>query len=360
MPLSLSVAGERVEVEPGEVRRRLALRWADHRRSFRTSAELAASFPVPRGRARDTLSHEPLANLFPAVYGIGPSGLPRSAEGHGQARQLLGYLSLFERVIVDYLDRLSNLRPLLTPDGMDDSTFGRPLAEALPRLAPILHDGGPDADALYGRSVLPEPQQGRILDFLLALYGEEPGALIPRSRGAAAEAHERDVKRAILAELARTDGRHGRGFDYLRKGPRRRSSGLERRARLLLGASVEPVKRRRPRLGVLEHCLLRPRSPPEPDGAPDPMVVSVVIHPGEPDRSDAAWRRRAGEMIRALTPAHIEVRVCFVDRPRWIRFKRLHSLWREALRDGFDDATDLLSRDLMQFLAEQDEEGCHD
>jgi hypothetical protein len=64
-------------------------------------------------------------------------------------------------------------------------------------------------------------------------------------------------------------------------------------------------------------------------------------------------------MIRAETPAHLAVAVHFVDRGGWTRFKRLYRLWRGALRGGYDEAADLLSRDLRRFLAEHGEGRWH-
>jgi hypothetical protein len=361
IPLALTVDGARVRVDAAEVRRRLEQRWEEHRRTWRTAAELARAFPNRPGRPRDTASHTPLSGHFPAIYGLGRDGLAAGLPEHREAlaRQLLGYLAIFERLMVDYLDRLSNLRAILSPQALDEAVLGRKLADALPQLAPLLIGGGPDADTLFGREAYTLDQQNRLLDFLLALYGEERGALIPAPRGAAGERHRRSVKRRFLLALAIASRRRGRGLDYAGSPGRRRAPGVEQRALVLIGHEEE-ANRRRPRLRVLEQVLMRPRGTVEAARRPiEPLAISVVVHPGEPDSTDPSWRRQACEMIRAETPAHIAVAVHFVDRRGWVRFKRLYRLWRGALRGGYDEAADLLSRDLRRFLAEHDEGSWH-
>ena len=53
-------------------------------------------------------------------------------------------------------------------------------------------------------------------------------------------------------------------------------------------------------------------------------------------------------MIRANTPAHVGLRTFFVDRDRWVRFRRLHRLWREALGEDMPEAIDCVSAELRR------------
>jgi hypothetical protein len=356
IPLSLTLEGERVDVDVGDVRRRLERRWREHRRTYRTRAEAARLLPLPRGRRRDTASHPALAGFLPQVYGVGEGALDasRTPARRAQARQLLGYLALFERQFVDWLDRLSNLRGHLGLDPLRDADLARPLAEVLPSLAPLLIDGGPDADALQGRSPVAIAEQERIADFLLALCGETPDACIPLPRRRP-EAHRLAVKRALVREAVALARRRGRGFDLLSERPKRSQSGLEARAALLFGAGLA-MGRQRPRLMVLEHVLLRSRGTAEADPeSVDPFRLSAIVHTGEAG-AGAAWRRRAADALRIEAPAHLELGVIFVDRPGWIFFKRLHRLWRGALRDGFDEAADLLARELRRLIERHEKE----
>lgn len=358
-PIVLTAHGHPLDIDGGEVRLRLGRLWAEHRRTYRTAAELARAFPTPRGRPRDTAFYVPVSAHFPAVYGVGPAGLGPDATPlrKAQAKQLLGYLALFDRPMVDYLDRLSNLRAILSESGADPSALARPLAAVIPSLAELTIAGGPDADSLYGREPIAPAQQGRLADFLLALYGEDPGELIPRRRGPSGDRHERRVKLALLGQLAALGQRRGRGLDYLGKRTRGIAPALERRARLLLGASLDTEKRRRPRLAVLENLLLlRPyEEPHRTDEEWQPMAITVLVHGGDGFHGDGAWRGEVVQMIRAETPAHIAVETLFLDRSHWVRFKPLHRLWRAALRGGYTDAAALLSRDLRHFIEQRRE-----
>jgi hypothetical protein len=366
-PIALIVDGHRQEVDRWEVQRLLKRRWADHRRTWRSAGEAARAFAPPEGRPRDVASYEPLSAHLPGIYGVGEQGLGSDAppRRRAQARQLLGFLALFDRLMVDHLDRLAALPLLVSGAPIDPGALARPLAAAIPSLAPLLVDGGPDSDSLLGRAAVPPGQRGRLLDWLLALYGEAPGDLIPRGSGrrraAEAPALERSVKRALLRDIVAAGRRRGRGFNYEGKTSPRNRSGVELRSRLMLGAGLEPVKRRRPRLAIVEHVLLRPRGG---EGAGrDPsraLSVSAIVHAGPDLLADGAWRRQVVRMIRANTPAHILLEAHFVDRPAWIRFKRLHRLWRGTLRNRLVEATDRLSRDLARMLGEWPQEEDHD
>jgi hypothetical protein len=360
-PVILTAHGHVQAVDGVEVRRLLTRSWAEHRRRFRTASELGRAFEIPHGRQRELGSYQPVSAHFPAVYGVGPQGLSADASSERQSvtSQLLGYLALFDRIMVDYLDRLANLPAILGETEIDPSLFERRLAEAIPSLAPLLVDGGPDADSLLGRAAFPIGQQERLMDFLLALQGENPDRLIPRRPRPSREpepGRNVAIKRSLLRHVVALGRRRSSGFDYAAKRSRRNVSGLEFRSRLMLGAEVEPVKRRRPRIAVVEHILLRPRGG-NPPGADREMRITALVHDGDGSARDGAWRSQVAEMVRANAPAHLVVATYFLDRPGWIRFKRLHRLWRSALRNGFTEASEMLSRDLRGLIESLEEGG---
>lgn len=349
-PIAISLAGSRRAADPQEVRRLLAARWEGHRRRFDVRAELRRALPAPAGRHRDLAGYTPIADHLPAIYGVGPGGLPgtASAERRGQARQLLGYLALFDRQMVDFLDRLVQLPALIAGEPVEADAFRRPLAEAVPRLSPLLEEGGPDAESLYGRAVLPPDQQSRLLDFLLGLHGEAPS--VPRRPGrgpAAALEHEIAVKRELLRRLA-VAGR-GRGLDYRARRSRRGIAGAELRARILLGNTILKGDAR-PRLTLVEHVLLRPREPGAGAAGYAPLTVTAVVHlPGAAGR-DRPWRAQASAMLREVVPAHVALGTLFLDAPEWRRFRRLHRMWRVALRAHEAEGADWLSERLAVMI----------
>ncbi len=356
LPIRLIVEGHASPVDTAEVRRLLKGQWAEHRRSRRLGPDCARLYPNPEGRHRPLADYTAVAKQFPAVYGVGGRALAgnASAERRALAKQLEAYLALFDRQMVDYLDRLDNLGSLFAFNPIDQADLARPLAAIAPEIAPLLIDGGPDADALEGRETFPIDQQNRIADFLLGLYGEDPDPLIPHppkgDRSQDEACRRLAIKRALLGRLIAAGKGRGRGMDYDGRRSRRRFAGVELRSRIMLGGETHRGGRTRPRMSVIEHVLLRPRAGGGcAEGAPedDSMTITAVVHlPWE--SAGRGSRRQVEAMIRANTPAHVRLRTFFVERDRWVRFRRLHRLWREALGEDMPEAIDCVSAELRR------------
>ena len=78
------------------------------------------------------------------------------------------------------------------------------------------------------------------------------------------------------------------------------------------------------------------------------MAVTAIVHLPGRDARNERYRHRIEKMIRANTPAHVAVRFRFVGREQWVRFRRLHKLWRRAMRDGLPEAADLIAEEMME------------
>jgi hypothetical protein len=78
--------------------------------------------PVPKGRRRQLTSQASLAHQLPAVYGVGPAGLPAgaTAERRAQARQLRAYLLFFDQLLANGQAQLALAPKLLSPVAPDD------------------------------------------------------------------------------------------------------------------------------------------------------------------------------------------------------------------------------------------------
>ncbi len=136
---------------------------------------------LPRGEFRDLRQYTSIMDLFPNVYGINQFGVPPSypeAE-KAKAKQLKAYLLLFEQPMANFLETLENIPDLfsLDPD-LDKTYFSQVLDNA----------NGPQIEALYIEGVEKQDQKltriighyddfydrrNRVLDYLLALYGEK-------------------------------------------------------------------------------------------------------------------------------------------------------------------------------------------
>ena len=357
LPLVLTVGGRPCVVDRGEVLRRLLDLWNRHRQRFALKAAYRRAYPMPQGRVRDLQSFTPLAAHFPAVYGLGNGHDPPA---DAPAGQLLGYLAIFEMIMVDYCDRLADLGNLVAGAPMPDSA-ARPaaLAARIPALAHLsVPDDQGDTDA-GARPRMPAAQYEALLDFLLALVGEDAGDVpVPpplRPGSTAGTRHRIAVKRALLRLVTALAQRRGRGVDYLARPAARRIAGPELRARVLLGDHDPANARRRRRVALVEHVMLRPRSGTRRDQEGEKyqyaMAVSAVIQLPRAALADGDYRRQVETMLRDDMPAHLGLHVHFVDRDRWRTFRRLHQLWCAALRVDEMRAIDWCSvrlRDLLE------------
>lgn len=321
--IELLVQGLPVEVDWREAVRLLKALWREHRRTYKVNAEIYHLLTPPAGRGRDIGAWTPVVDQFPRIYGVGPDGLGRDAgpERRAQAKQLAGYVEIFDEAMRAFLLRLARLGPLLRGEGPE-------------RRGSSLED------------------ENRLIDFLLALHGEDPEGDIVLPPGCVGEAAARlrlHAKRQLLAGEGGIRKSRGRGLDYRVRRWRRRAGGAELRSQIMLTSEPGVPRRGRPRLGVVEHVLLRRRRAELPwaEAGWRPMTVTAIVHLPGRDGHDADYRRRVEAMIRANTPAHVALETRYVDRERWIRFRRLHKLWRRALRDDLGEAADLLAEEML-------------
>ena len=159
---------------------------------------LAQACPPPRGKVAlntpQQASWLSVQHLLPAVYGVGPHGVPDSAsvKERARARQLQGYLVLFDQMLADADAQSRHLRELwLVNQPATQSYWHAPLQaddvpglnELLPRLTQHAtqhatqqatrdagHQGGDERRAAAFDNVL--ERKSRLLDVLLALHGQ--------------------------------------------------------------------------------------------------------------------------------------------------------------------------------------------
>ncbi|WP_293905372.1 hypothetical protein [Phenylobacterium sp.] len=132
--------------------------------------------PPPHGVYRPPTDYQSVQNQFPAIYGVGPRG-PADLSPRGRARsdQLRAYLALFDQILANGAAQLDHVGELFTPDRSLDRSYWREVLgdgevagiEALyARPADQIHK------LVYGPFDDAEDRRGRVLDYLLSLYGE--------------------------------------------------------------------------------------------------------------------------------------------------------------------------------------------
>jgi hypothetical protein len=311
---------------------------------------LVADVPVARATQRRSLTRfQSIQHQFPAIYGIGPLGLPASAspERHAQARQLAVYLLIFDQLFANILHQLAHAVELLSPEEATTATyFAEPVdddrlpLDELRVQSPATHREWLQRAIDSGDSL---DRRKRFLAHLLARFAEELGdhALLD----VADDADETVIadRSAFLREYPRLSGGRGSGHDILHADA---SGNFETRLRHKLGL------RDAAGLHVIEHILLRPVSEdrwqlaaegePEvplladvPGADPWSLHISVVLP--EAELATPNFEQFVEQTVLAETPAHLTVHVhWFGDSDgtdHWQELERVWADFRAAHRD---------------------------
>ncbi|MBN1301243.1 MAG: YegP family protein [Melioribacteraceae bacterium] len=80
---------------------------------------------VPEGKSQHIKNYYSLQNDFPLCYGIGKEGLMPSvsAERKAQAKQLKGFLLLFDQILADFLEQLAHVKHLFSTNPKLKKTY---------------------------------------------------------------------------------------------------------------------------------------------------------------------------------------------------------------------------------------------
>ena len=324
--------------------------------------EIVAILPRPQGRIRNIEEYSSVQYQFPGIYGVGSRGVPAYA-GPGRqawALQLKGYLLLFDQHMADYLAMLGNLRRLFStveprpravagvsdqPDRKRETYFCQVLGDdAFPGIARFYPRYAEGALKKLLSDYNHNDRTRRLLDYLLALYGESfrddslrtpASARSAQTEGAALDAKTAeddailDEKYAWLRDIEAVTRDRAAAADYTRDFGESRS-GLEARLSRLLGfeknnhITGECVR-------VIEHILLRPTGQTRKDVPADFYRFRIsVLFPAWPEPCrDENFKRLAEEMVRSSCPAHIFAEVHWIDRERMQVFDGLYRTWWE-------------------------------
>ena len=307
--------------------------------------------PAP-GRSRQVARQPSIQAQFPAVYGIGPAGLPSTAtpERQALARQLQGYLLIPDQLLANQFAQLAAAPRLLSfHDESDDSYFAQPVADpdgslgldALYRWAPAersrylqqITEDASQADEAAGAR-----RRNRFLDHLLARYGEQfhDYALMQAAADTTPDGRSRDAqaasdKRAFLRDLGRIGQERGTAFNALQPAGDDNLSGLALALQRRLGARGADE-----RFHLVEHILLRPLPGDAFQHGPllraarsrDPYSLQItLVFPDGPAR----YRQRAfvEQTVRELTPAHLSAHLLWLGAEAMQTFE---AAWDDWLR----------------------------
>ncbi|UII27376.1 hypothetical protein LVD15_02800 [Fulvivirga maritima] len=146
-----------------------------HKSAFKQKLKWQFDKVVSKFKLKEIASFPSVQNTLPAMYGVGRYGLPEDAreERKAKARQLKGFLLLFDQVMANHLAQLQHIKELFSINDISSQTYYAKLPIEFPDLSEVLTD--PTDEAL--QSLLAEfdhflNRKNRILDHLLARFGE--------------------------------------------------------------------------------------------------------------------------------------------------------------------------------------------
>ncbi len=178
------------EVDLVRFRRKLNELQSANKRIYRPNEDM---IEISRGRQINLEEYYSIQNQFPLIYGISEYGLNESAtpERKAQAKQLKGYLMVFEQTMANYLAQLAHVKDLFSLKAQVKQTYFSQKLDQVPE-AHTLYIRDKETkirDVQLGETEITQDyergleqlirmqddfteRRNRFLDFLLAIHGE--------------------------------------------------------------------------------------------------------------------------------------------------------------------------------------------
>lgn len=218
----------------------------EHNAFRRNKGKIDHIIQLPQGQHRDFAQYSSLGENTPAIYGINHYGVPKSEppEVHARARQLKAYLYPFEQMMANYFASLENIRSLYSIDKtLDRSYFSQFLTNAeipdIKHLYTLKANESEVAKIIAGQDNVYD-RRSRVLDSLLAIYGEEfPTEDLRRYNYYQDEKLEQDLinnKIHFLKHLCELSGRRGSAINVQKEWSVESLTPLQKRLQILTGS----------------------------------------------------------------------------------------------------------------------------
>lgn len=215
----------------------------------RNQSQFEQLIPLPSADKKELSQYLSLGENTPAIFGINHFGIPKSEppEVHARARQLKAYLYPFEQMMANYLASLAGIRHLYSIDAqVQRSYFSQflnddqiPLIENLYTPKANQHE---IAHILREQDAF-EDRRNRVLDSLLAIYGEQfPNEEFVRldyyHKAAVTQAQIR-CKITLLQHLCELSSQRGAAMNARQCATSDQQISLQKRVHILLGCDAQ-------------------------------------------------------------------------------------------------------------------------
>jgi len=314
----------------------------------------------PAGHDRSVGDYFSLQHHLPPAYGAGEVGLPESAsdERKARARQLKGYLMMFDQLLASQFAQLAHVKELFSfSDGGIRTYFSQVVDDDSLNLDDVratdLSTHRTHVDAITEDPDAALTRKNRFLNHLLARFSEQftnYSLVLPQALPSSKESASARLvleKQAFLRRYPRISSARGTAIDYLRTLGPDNLSGLEERISLRLGLGENE------KFVLVEHILLRPMEGDEQQmlpllsaaGSKDPYSLQVsFVFPAVTDRMqqpDTPYRRLIERTVREETPAHITPFVHWLNGDAWGKFQTAYGAWIAARRAHWAEKFDI-------------------
>lgn len=210
----------------------------------RTVQDVRKLYTRPHGEYRDLRQYTSIQTHLPSVYGVARHAMSESAapDIRARTRQLKTYLLLFDQLMADYAANVDGLKNLYSRDVSSQRTYASQLFDEtqIPGVGEIYPPQPADVIASVVANYDDfEERKGRLLDYLLALYGEGFNQHSLREFAIYATAGERerallDNRVRFLRDIEALTRDRGAAIDC-RDPKQALVSGLQQRVSYLLG-----------------------------------------------------------------------------------------------------------------------------
>jgi hypothetical protein len=189
-----------------------------------TRQELSSLYQVVQGSYRQVKHYHSVQQHFPVHYNLSLMGVQASADPLDKAKacQLKGYMLIFDQLMANFSSNINNLKHLFSIDKHSTQSyqFYQFDSTSLPGIAGLYPKSPKQTfDEILARFDHFYDRKGRLLDYLLALYGETLDQRIIRQFNVydsqqGLEAMLLDNKYQYLTSVVALGRDRGAGFDY--------------------------------------------------------------------------------------------------------------------------------------------------